>query len=65
MAEKKELSEVLKGKFTHNTAFAPGKYVFMGSTIDTSTCDVATAEEAVKNGFDILVPVKASVDVKK
>ncbi len=65
MADKKEISPALKEKFTHNPAFAPGPYVFRGTTIDTSSVDLATAEEAVKNGFDILVAVKPPANVEK
>ncbi len=63
--EVKKISEALSGKFTHNPAFAPGEYQFRGSKIDTSSCDLATAEEAVKKGFDILVAAKQPATVEK
>ena len=53
------LSKELEGKFKMAANCAPGKYHFKGETIDTSSCDLETAEAAYKAGFDVIVPVKA------
>lgn len=63
MADKKELSSVLKDKFKMAQGFPTGEYVFKGQKIDLSICDLKTVEDAVANGFDVVVAIGATLDI--
>lgn len=65
MADKLTLSADLKDKFKMAPNFNPGKFIFARKEIDLTTADLATVEEAVKNGFDVVVPIKESKPTAK
>jgi hypothetical protein len=65
MAETAKLSEALNGKFKLNTGHHAGKYSFKGKEIDLTTVSSEEAEQLVKDGFDVLVAVKPTNEVKK
>ncbi len=65
MAEKKELSAALKDTYKMKAPHEPGIYHFKGKKIDLTSCDLATAEEAVKKGMDVIVPIKSEKPVVK
>jgi hypothetical protein len=59
------ISDKVKDKFKMRKGFAPGKYIFYAREIDTTTVDLATLEEAVEKGFDVVEPVKAPTKTEK
>lgn len=58
MAEKKDISALVKDKYKMAPHCGVGKYHFKGAEIDTSTVDLATLDKAVANGFDVVVEIK-------
>jgi hypothetical protein len=65
MAEKKEISALVKDKYKMAPNFSAGRYHFKGAEIDTTTVDLETLEKAVKDGFDVVVEIKAKAADKK
>lgn len=63
MADTKELSSALKDKFKMAQNFAPGEYLFQGQSIDLSSCDLKTVEDAVTNGFDVVVAIETPAEI--
>lgn len=60
-----EISASVKGKFKMKSGFAPGVYRFKCENIDTTTFTLKEAEEAFKNGFDVIEPEKTADKDKK
>lgn len=61
-----DISEKVKDKYKMKGNFAPGVYHFNGAEIDTTTVDLETLEEAVKQGFDVVLEIKQKkADEKK
>lgn len=57
----KQVSE----KYKMKAGYAPGEYRHKGVTIDTTKCTLEELEEAIKNGFDLVEPVKAESSKNK
>lgn len=58
MAEKKDISALVKDKYKMAPNFSAGRYHFGGAEIDTTTVDLETLDKAVANGFDVVVEIK-------
>lgn len=65
MAEKKDISALVKDKYKMAPNFGVGKYHFKGAEIDTTTVDLETLDKAFKEGFDVVVEIKAESAKKK
>lgn len=65
MADKATLPQAVAAKFNVLPGIGIGEFTFKGSKYDLTSISVEQAEALVKDGCDILVPIKAAPSEKK
>lgn len=65
MEDKAKLPQEVAAKFTVIPGIGIGEFNFKGKKYDLATISVQEAEALVKDGCDILVPIKAATSEKK